>query len=43
MKKYINDEKTGISYTLVDDGYLPNLISTKTNYTIDVWRMRYYE
>ena len=29
MKKYITDEKTGISYTLVGDVYLPNLISTE--------------
>ncbi len=43
MKKYITDEKTGISYTLVGDVYLPNLISTETHYEIGVWGMRYYD
>ena len=28
MKKYITDENTGISYTLVSDVYIPNLVST---------------
>ena len=28
MKKYITDENTGISYTLVGDVYIPNLVST---------------
>ena len=37
MKKYITDEKTGISYTLVDDVYIPNLVSTDTNYEIGYW------
>jgi hypothetical protein len=27
MKKYITDEKNGLNYTLVNDVYLPNLIS----------------
>ena len=40
MKKYITDEKTGISYTLVGDVYLPNLISTETNYEIGHWGQR---
>ena len=31
MKKYITDENTGISYTLVGDVYIPNLVSTDTN------------
>lgn len=34
MKKYITDENTGISYTLVGDVYIPNLVSTDTNYKI---------
>lgn len=37
MKKYITDEKTGISYTLVGDVYIPNLVSTDTNYGIGYW------
>lgn len=41
MKKYITDEKTGISYTLVGDVYLPNLISTETNYEIGHWEQRH--
>ena len=28
MKKYITDENTGISYTLIGDVYIPNLVST---------------
>lgn len=34
MKKYITDENTGIGYTLVGDVYIPNLVSTDTNYEI---------
>ena len=34
MKKYITDESTGINYTLVGDVYIPNLVSTDTNYEI---------
>ena len=41
MKKYITDENTGISYTLVGDVYLPNLISTETNYEIGHWGQRH--
>ena len=41
MKKYITDEKTGISYTLVGDVYLPNLISTETHYEIGHWGQRH--
>lgn len=37
MKKYITDENTGISYTLVGDVYIPNLVSTDTNYKIGYW------
>jgi len=41
MKKYITDKKTGISYTLVGDVYLPNLVSADTNYEIGVWGQRH--
>ncbi len=41
MKKYITDEKTGISYTLVGDVYLPNLISTETHYEIGHWGQKH--
>lgn len=37
MKKYITDKITGISYTLVGDVYVPNLVSTDTNYEIGCW------
>lgn len=37
MKKYITDKITGISYTLVGDVYIPNLVSTDTNYEIGYW------
>ena len=43
MKKGYTDKKTGISYTLVGDIYLPNLISTETNYEIGIWGQRYLE
>ena len=43
MKKYISDEKNGLDYTLVNGVYLPNLISTETNYEISIWGMRYYD
>lgn len=33
--------KTEFDYTLVGDVYLPNLISTDTNYTIGVWGQRH--
>ena len=41
MKKYITDENTGISYTLVGDVYIPNLVSTETNYEIGHWGQRH--
>lgn len=37
MKKYITDKITGISYTLVGDVYIPNFVSTDTNYEIGYW------
>lgn len=43
MKKYITDENTGISYTLVGDVYLPNLISIETNYEIGFWGQKHKE
>ena len=43
MKKYITDEKNELDYTLINGVYLPNLISTETNYAIGVWGMRYYD
>ena len=43
MKKYITDEKNGLDYTLVNGVYLPNLISTETNYEIGIWGIRYYD
>ena len=41
MKKYITDEKNGLDYTLVDNVYLPNLISTETDYEIGMWGQRH--
>lgn len=41
MKRYITDEKTGINYTLVGDVYIPNLVSTDTNYEIGMWGQRH--
>ena len=41
MKKYITDEKNGLDYTLVGEVYLPNLISTETNYEIGMWGQRH--
>lgn len=43
MKNYITDENTGISYTLVGDVYIPNLISTDTNYEIGYWGRKHKE
>lgn len=33
--------KTEFDYTLVGDVYLPNLISTETNYEIGIWSQRH--
>ena len=41
MKKYITDEKNGLDYTLVNGVYLPNLVSTETNYEIGLWGQRH--
>ena len=43
MKKYISDEKNGLDYTLVGDLYLPNLVSTETNYEIGMWGQRHLD
>lgn len=43
MKKYITDKITGISYTLVGDVYIPNLVSTDTNYEIGCWGRKHKE
>lgn len=43
MKKYITDENTGIGYTLVCDVYIPNLVSTDTNYEIGCWGRKHKE
>ena len=43
MKKYITDEKNGLDYTLVNGVYLPNLVSTETNYEIEKWGQRHLD
>lgn len=43
MKKYITDKITDISYTLVGDVYIPNLVSTDTNYEIGYWGRKHKE
>ena len=43
MKKYITDKIKGISYTLVGDVYIPNLVSTDTNYEIGYWGRKHKE
>ncbi|WP_288528177.1 TnpV protein [uncultured Eubacterium sp.] len=43
MKKHITDKITGISYTLVGDMYIPNLVSTDTNYEIGCWGRKHKE
>lgn len=42
-KKNFTDEKTGISYTLVGDVYIPKLVSTDTNYKIGRWGKQHKE
>lgn len=43
MKKteFISDKNNGLDYTLVGEVYLPNLISTATNYEIGIWGQRH--
>lgn len=43
MKKNYTDEKAGMDYTLVGGVYLPNLVSTDTNYPIGIWGQRHKE
>ena len=43
MKKGYTDKKTGISYTLVGDVYLPNLVLPHSDYEIGAWGQRYLE
>ena len=43
MKGSYTDKKTGINYTLVGKVYLPNLISTDTDYPIGLWGRRHLE
>ena len=43
MKKHITDKITGISYTLVGDVYIPNLVSTDTDYEIGCWGRKHKE
>ena len=43
MKKSYTDKKTGINYTLVGKVYLPNLISTDTDYPIGLLGRRHLE
>lgn len=43
MNKTFSDKNNGIDYTLVGEVYLPNLISTETNYEIGVWGQRHLE
>ena len=43
MKKGYTDKKTGISYTLVGDVYLPNLLLPHSDYEIGIWGHRYLE
>ena len=41
MNKTFSDKKNGLDYTLVGEVYLPNLISTETNYEIGMWGQRH--
>jgi len=43
MNKTFSDKNNGIDYILVGEVYLPNLISTETNYEIGVWGQRHLE
>ena len=41
MTEFISDKNNGLDYTLVGEVYLPNLISTETNYEIGIWGQRH--
>lgn len=43
MKNCITDERTGISYTLVGNVYIPNLVSNDTSYEIGRWGKQHKE
>ncbi len=43
MKKTITDKNNGLDYTLVGEVYLPNLVSTETNYEIGIWGQRHLD
>ena len=43
MNKTFSDKNNGIDYTLIGEVYLPNLISTETNYEIGHWGQRHLE
>ena len=43
MNKTFSDKNNGIDYTLIGDVYLPNLISTETNYEIGNWGRRHLD
>jgi len=43
MNKTISDNNNGLDYTLVNGVYLPNLISTETNYEIGIWGQRHLD
>lgn len=43
MNKTFSDKKYGLDYTLVGEVYLPNLISTETNYEIGHWGQRHLD
>lgn len=40
MKKQINDKRTGLTYTLVGDYYMPNFKVDDKSYNISVWGER---
>ena len=43
MYKTFSDKSNGLDYTLVGEVYLPNLISTETNYEIGMWGQRHLD
>ncbi|MBQ6380877.1 MAG: TnpV protein [Clostridia bacterium] len=43
MKPTYTDKNTGISYTLVGNIYLPNLVLPHCDYSIGLWGQRYLE
>lgn len=43
MNKTFSDKNNGIDYTLVGEVYLPNLISSETNYEIGMWGQRHLD